>query len=714
MSKIVISCVLDSHPKFLMQCWNWLASLDSAGTPARADIVIHHTPSVADGDVAFFRSLGARMERIEPFGEGVEAYCNKIRQLQSAAFQGADYAILCDLDLLFAGCPTQFAVGDAIRAKIVDFPNPPLALCQALVERAGLDPDAPTAPTDFAAGFTTLATNFNGGLYVLPATVIPALRTAWPKWARFCLDQKDLLGPWQHHADQLGLALSILEARLPVAPLGRGANFPTHLETANYLPLKPESIIAFHYHNRMDIHGFAGPLGIPWVDAELAAANDAIRPYRRRTFNNAIFWNFRYAQFPDLGSGIGSRGSVLAYKRRLITPYIKAFVNSQILDVGCGDLETTRHATARHYAGIDRSKEAIAIAQGKRPDWRFGTVEVGEFPDRAAALVLCLDLLIHEAQPERFQSMIDELLRVTGNALLVSGYEAAPDAQGIIYFHEPLSQAFKRRRDVESITEIGRYRDVVLFLITKRPAATRHHNDIDLPALAWGFSETPDSEILTDLVALSRDKLGFFPKTVIRALEYPWFAKRMADAAGKRILDVGAGVNVLPFWLAARGAEVVTVDNHPLRRDLADRSNWNEWGFLDYGAMDGRIASFNMDMAKFALGTSFDVIYSVSVIEHMPAATRRAVIGQMAALLAPGARLLLSLDLVPGSDALWPLSEGVRVDVEGAHGSIQDVLAELRGAGLAPLEWGVRREIPGSRTDLLFLIAAAAEAKLPA
>lgn len=707
MASIVISCVLDNHPKFLMQCWNWLASLDAVGARERAEIVIHYTPTVAADDVAFFESLGARMEPISPFGSGIAAYCNKIRQLETNALRGADYVILCDADLLFAVCPTQYAAGNTIRAKTVDLPNPPFSLCQTLVERAGLGRDVQSVPTDFSPEDLTLSTNFNGGFYVLPAMAIETLRTSWPKWARFCLDQGDLLGPWKHHADQLGFALAVLEARLPVALLPHGANFPTHFETAYYSPVEPEIISAFHYHQRLDVAGFVQPVGISWIDTQIAVANDAIRPFRRKTFNNKIFWNFRYAMHPELDSGIGSRGLVLEHKRRLIAPYVEAFSDAPILDIGCGDLETTRFTSARYYLGIDRSAEAVAIAQAKRPDWHFRTAEIDEIKDREGALVLCLDLLIHEKKPEQFQFMIDQLLRTAESALLVSGYQTAPNVEGMVFFHEPLSEAFKRRADVESVTIVGHYRDVVLLLVTKRPIMTRNPNDIDLPALAWGLSETPDSETLMELVALSRDKLGFFPRTVIRTLEYPWFARRMVAAAGKRILDVGAGVNVLPFWLAAHGAEVVTIDIHPLCRNLVDRSTWNEWGFLDYSKIDARIASVYGDMATFSPDTSFDVIYSVSVIEHMPATTRRSAIARMAALLAPGGRILLSLDLVPGTDALWPLSEGVTVDAEGTHGSFWDMLGELRTAGLVPLEWGVRREIPASRTDLAFIVASA-------
>ena len=43
--------------------------------------------------------------------------------------------------------------------------------------------------------------------------------------------------------------------------------------------------------------------------------------------------------------------------------------------------------------------------------------------------------------------------------------------------------------------------------------------------------------------------------------------------------------------MAEQGAQVVTCDPHDMIRDPAHRSGWNEWGFLDYAALDPRIAS---------------------------------------------------------------------------------------------------------------------------
>jgi hypothetical protein len=230
-------------------------------------------------------------------------------------------------------------------------------------------------------------------------------------------------------------------------------------------------------------------------------------------------------------------------------------------------------------------------------------------------------------------------------------------------------------------------------------------HDISTAGIAYGCSEAPDWQLLNELIALSREKFGFFPGTIIRTIEYPWFARRLMRHVSGRILDIGAGVNILPLWLAKHGCCVVTIDNHPNVRDPRTRTDWNEWGFLDYGLLEPNLVSLHVNAADFAPDEPFEAIYSVSVLEHMPSEIRKRIISRLATWMAPSGRLYLSFDLVPGTIDLWPLSEGVTVDPEGQHGTLHDLLDELTAAGLRVLETTIRRHIRGSRTDLAFVEA---------
>lgn len=174
---------------------------------------------------------------------------------------------------------------------------------------------------------------------------------------------------------------------------------------------------------------------------------------------------------------------------------------------------------------------------------------------------------------------------------------------------------------------------------------------------------------------------------------------------GLRVLDMGAGVSPLPLWLARQGAQVTTVDGHDKIRVPPAQPDWNEWGYLDFGLIDHHIRSLNCLMQDLTNAGPFDLIYSVSVIEHIPAEARRLVLAEMKENLVPGGRLLLTLDLIPGTDRLWDLSEGVRIDEGGDHGTIADFLAELAALGFSVTEKTEFRGIEGSRTELLMVDA---------
>lgn len=240
----------------------------------------------------------------------------------------------------------------------------------------------------------------------------------------------------------------------------------------------------------------------------------------------------------------------------------------------------------------------------------------------------------------------------------------------------------------------------------QHPAPTAHPRDIGDDAVAAMAARTPHAIELELLVASARTRLGFFPAHTPRALEYPWLLSQLdSDLSGQRILDIGAGLNPLPFVLAARGAQVVTVDSHPLVRSGAPAPDWNEWGFLDYAAIDPRIASHHVAYEDFGDDEYFDTIYSISVIEHLPAATRRRWLARCANQLRAGGCLLLTVDLVPETERLWNLSEGVVVEQPGVHGCLADLVDELAGTGFAVESRDVERAIADSRVDL-GLIAA--------
>jgi hypothetical protein len=233
--------------------------------------------------------------------------------------------------------------------------------------------------------------------------------------------------------------------------------------------------------------------------------------------------------------------------------------------------------------------------------------------------------------------------------------------------------------------------------------APRH--DISRADLDWALDRSPDADTLRDLVAVSRERFGWFSRQVSRAFEYPWVAAALEETSPLPVLDIGTGVSPLPVYLARRGRPVVTVDNSPvIRRPNMGPRDWDGWGFLDYTALHPGIRSLNVDAvaADIAPG-SLAAAYSVSVLEHIPARARRALWPQVARWLAPGGRLLLTLDLEPGSDLLWNRVQGRQVEDPAEHGSIDSIVAELVGLGFTPVRRETLRDLPGMEADCALL-----------
>jgi 2-polyprenyl-3-methyl-5-hydroxy-6-metoxy-1,4-benzoquinol methylase len=371
--------------------------------------------------------------------------------------------------------------------------------------------------------------------------------------------------------------------------------------------------------------------------------------------------------------------------------------------VGCGDLEVFAPLPAVNYTGIDVSEQALSVARGKRPEWTFEFRGISDVTTSSFDYCSCIDVLIHQPDEDAAKALAQDLVRVARKGIIFSAHSVEVEGVGISFNSSSLKGYVASMPEISAVYEVGSYRDVTLYFAEKGLGERRTEHDAGLQELAIGVRSSVDADRLKELVTFSRERIGFFPRTVIRTHEYPWFVDQMHDCAGKHILDVGAGVRFLPFYLTEKGAQVTTVDKHSILRIDQPRDGWNEWGFLDYGAMDPRIRSFNVDMREFDLGENYDVVYSVSVIEHMPAEVRRAVITQISHLLRPGGQLFLSLDLIPGGELLWNHNEGQIVDAEG-HGTLDDLKAELIAAGVVVISESSIRAMPMSRTDVAYLV----------
>ena len=229
--------------------------------------------------------------------------------------------------------------------------------------------------------------------------------------------------------------------------------------------------------------------------------------------------------------------------------------------------------------------------------------------------------------------------------------------------------------------------------------------DIGEDNLVWALKETFDPDTLVSLVKISRESFGWFSKQLTRSFELPWVVSEAGEVPGKKIMDIGAGVSPLPLFFASKGAEVTTIDNsRTVRKPGGEQMHWDEWGFFDYGDLHPNIRSRHDDILSqdFPAG-SYDYIYSVSVVEHMPAKVRRHLWKRISRWLKPAGVLLLTIDLIPGTDKLWNYCQGQIVDNEEDHGDIRNLEEELSVANLRPRRCEYLRSVKDTRVDVALL-----------
>jgi hypothetical protein len=220
---------------------------------------------------------------------------------------------------------------------------------------------------------------------------------------------------------------------------------------------------------------------------------------------------------------------------------------------------------------------------------------------------------------------------------------------------------------------------------------------------ALSIAERPD--LLQRLVDTARRAFGVHMGHYPHTINYPWTASRLEGIpAGSRVLDIGAGCSPLPLHLAECGMFVDCVDNSDFTRTVPAGAEWNEWGFFDYGTLHQNLSAYNVAIDEFRPWHRYEAVYSVGAIAHFPSPIREQTLKKCSVWLKPRGRLVLAVDLIPGTDTLWNL--GGSEETPEQHGTYVDVEHQLQSLGFSIKESRILRNIDRwSRTDLYFVAA---------
>jgi hypothetical protein len=458
--RTIFSFVVDAAPRFTYDGWHLARSLieHCGGSPGA--VHVQCTPEVDERWRDLFRELGCAIHEISRFGDG--RYCNKLNQLESLRAVAFDRVVLLDTDTIALADLRPFLRDDVILGKIVDVSRPPLAVLNEIATAARMTQRPAICKTD-TRGEDTYFGNCNGGFYSIPKAFCEYLSVEWRRWALWLLDNIEPLRRIgrQNHVDQVSFWLAIQQAGLPFAAAPANLNYFIHLDGEHSYLDETRDIALLHHHHRMDVLGMLEilPGRSPREEAAIMRANRQIG----RGFDNRVFWELRYEHFPERGSGLGSRGDNLLYKRQLLKEQGVESAAS-VLDYGCGDLEVVKELAIRRYVGIDQSSMALAVARRARPDWDFCLTPGPE--SQPAEMVLCFELLIHQETEAAYRAVIAFLAEYTLGSLLVSGF--SEDSESIrqnpmLFFHEPLETSLHRTGRFKCIRQVGAHTSVVVY-----------------------------------------------------------------------------------------------------------------------------------------------------------------------------------------------------------------------------------------------------------
>lgn len=151
----------------------------------------------------------------------------------------------------------------------------------------------------------------------------------------------------------------------------------------------------------------------------------------------------------------------------------------------------------------------------------------------------------------------------------------------------------------------------------------------------WSASSSSPLKRLANFVSYS---MGY-----ARLPEYRYVLAQLPPARRERhLLDIGFGSSALPLFLARDGDRVVAVDNDPRNvaayQALVDRLGYNSLlkrQILQLHQADARSLPYD--------NHSFDAVYSVSALEHIPGSGDTAAVREMARVCRPGGRVILTL-----------------------------------------------------------------------
>ena len=308
--RMLIGCVAENTPKYLSQAIRLVQSIRwFGGTIAGANIMVCIVDEADGAWVDELRRWGAFV-RIVPRFSYFHPHSNKLRFLELPEIFAYDTVMMMDCDTIVVQDPSPFLRNGRFQAKIADLATVPAEVFHELFAYYGLSlPDQRYRCT--LSGEPTIW-YCNAGVLVFPRDLISLL---YPAWRRFTIDlseKTNLLKNSVIFCEQASLTLAYHASPIPFQELPVEMNFPIH-PTKHSVPKEMYELdpVIIHYHHLINSSGLIEGVSFPLAQERIDAFNERLREYRRKCFNNQLFWDFRYAGHPALGSDVRKSTSLI-------------------------------------------------------------------------------------------------------------------------------------------------------------------------------------------------------------------------------------------------------------------------------------------------------------------------------------------------------------------------------------------------------------------
>lgn len=469
---LAIGCVAENTPKYLGQALRLVQSVRWFGnTLNKADLYVCIVDDIDPDYQKELENYGVNI-RIVPRFSTRHPPSNKLRFLELPDLAQHDQILLLDCDTIVVRDPAPNLFCTDFAAKIADVPTVPLDTFYRLFAAFGLGmPEASQHCT--VRGEPTIP-YFNAGVLAFSRRAMDTLVPKWIDLNQQLINRLEILGEHNNFCEQASLSLALTATGTPFEAVSNAFNFPMHFDEPASAPgLANVDPFIIHYHWLTDPSGYVLPSTYPAVNQRIAEFNTRLRKERESAFNNHLFWNQRYTENPELGSGIGSRGEVRDYKRHLLEEVVSRWAPQSIMDVGCGDMEVGSALPAAGYTGLDLSEVIVAANRKKHPDRIFLAGNFLEIETAPADMLVCLDVLIHLASPDNYRKFVHKLVRTARKVGIVAGDETDPGLGSIVFYHEPLSRTLVKA-GATNIRKIGTYRHISIYEFTPPIPEHRH------------------------------------------------------------------------------------------------------------------------------------------------------------------------------------------------------------------------------------------------